>query len=78
LLPVTDITDDGDKLTWNPPQNAPPDCIANYTITWDDGNFTTPDNRTSIPFDTIPGLKVCRTYASIVVTPIVLPFGPMA
>lgn len=39
LLPVTDITDDGDNLTWNPPQNVPPGCIANYTIMWDDGNF---------------------------------------
>lgn len=39
--------------------------------------YTTPDNRTSIPFDDIPGLQVCRTYASIVVTPIVPPFGPI-
>lgn len=77
LLRVTNIASVSGNLTLNPPQNVPRGCIANYTITWDDGNFTTPDNRTSIPFDDIPGLKVCRTYTSIVVTPIVPPFGPI-
>lgn len=77
LLRVTNMTSISGNLTWTPPQNAPPGCITNYTITWDDGTFSTPDNRTSIPFDDIPGLEVCRTYTSIVVTAIVPPFGPI-
>lgn len=77
LLLVTNVTSVSGNLTWNPPQNAPPGCITNYTITWDDGTFTSPDNRTSIQFDDFPGLEVCQTYTSIVVTPIVPPFGPI-
>ena len=66
--------DDG-NLTWNPPPNPPPGCITSYTITWDDGMFTTPDDGYSVPVDNIPGLEVCRTYTSITVEPNVTPFG---
>ena len=75
LLPVTNITYDGDNLSWNQSINAPPDCITSYTITWDDGDFTTPDSTTSIPVGNIPGLNVCQAYTSISVTAIVPPFG---
>lgn len=37
--------------------------------------FTTPDTKTSIPIDNIPGLDVCRAYTSITVAPNVPPIG---
>ena len=49
------------------PQNAPAGCIANYTVTWDGLDVTTPD--TSISINSIAGLNFCQTY-SIAVIPI--------
>lgn len=75
LSAVTNVRSDGVNLRWNEPRNAPAGCITNYTITWNNGTFTTPDNTTSIPIDAIQGLEFCRNYTSITITPIVPPLG---
>lgn len=69
------------KGIWEPVREGaasspnPAGCITNYTITWDNGMFTTPDNSTSVPIDNIPELEVCRNYPFITVTPNIRAFG---
>jgi len=75
LLPVNDIHQDNGNLIWNEPLSTPAGCIASYTVTWGDSNYTTADNRTSLPINSTTGLEFCRIYSSIDVTPNVPKIG---